>query len=152
MGVTAQDARTDATLLENSAGICSASVTAHDFGDFEWTGSAYEGDFTGSFQIQTTQTISPDPVSCDYTFTGTSLTLEGSDDIISADAIDVTSGVDTVSAALSGTSSFTESVATGVGTAHPIEYNLEAAMSSQTPGDYVGSVTVTVVGETTPGE
>lgn len=151
-------AKTEATLLENtgagSDGICSASVTEHDFGDFRWNGTKYVetsvGGFTGLFELQTTQTISPVPVFCDYTFSGTNLTLD--DDMIAADEITLTDGVDGSSNSLSGPGTFTKQVDSGAGTAHTIAYDLEGALKNQTPGNYTGTVTVTTVGHTQPGE
>lgn len=159
IGVMAEDATTTATLIENSAGnsACFASVRADDldFGEFEWTGDAYEGKMTGEFNLTVTQNRSPLPTDCDFTISGSDLvqaSVQENPDFIPAANIELTSNVEPNSTLDPGSPFTVLQVPTGnEGTSFDIGYDLSGAITEQAPDTYTGTLTVTAVGAQ-PGE
>lgn len=139
-GVTAQTVTAE---LEPGADNCSASITAGtNLGTYTWDGFTYTGT-AGTFTVTATQTQSPLSVECSFNITGEDLVHESEvEEIISAADIALTADSATGFLGDPGLD-FTVSTAAGTGTLQDIEVDLSGAFTSQMPGTYSGTVTIT---------
>ncbi len=158
IGVTAEEATTSATLKENLDGYSACYVEVDesnlDFGTFTWDGEKYDGQRTGTHVLHAYQDISPLDTDCDFTITGTDLKLAPGDEsnVIRADEIFLSSGNYFSDTPMSAESAFTvTAIPTGTGKTHDIDWDLANSITSQKPGEYSGTLTVTAVGAQ-PGE